>query len=91
MRSGCGRRVVQGVPQDAARQGAGMAPVFEQHLAIHDGVVDPLGEFANAPAASGEVVHRVLRQRVDGVGVEDRDVGGQTRTQQPTKPMVLVS
>src|SRR5712691_6451351 len=46
-----GRLVVQGVPQDASRQSAGMAPVFEQHLAIHDGVVDPLGEFPDPPAA----------------------------------------
>src|SRR5712691_631753 len=80
---GCGRLVVQGVAQDASRQRAGMAPVFEQHLAIDDGVVDPLGEFPNAPAPGREVVHGVLRQRVDGVGVEDRDIGGQARTEQP--------
>src|SRR6266850_4667391 len=79
---GFGRLVVQGVPQDAARQRAGMAPVFEQYLAIDDGVMDTLGEFPNAPAAGREVVHRVLRQRVDGVGVEYCDVGRQARTEQ---------
>src|SRR5262249_58067624 len=74
--------VVQGIAEDAARQRAGMAPVFEQHLTIDNRVVDALGELPDTPTACWEVVHRVLRQRVDGVGIEDRDVGRQARTEQ---------
>ena len=59
-----------------------MAPIFEEHLAIDDGVVDALGEFPDPRAPSREVVHRVLRQRVDGVGIKNRDVGSETRTEQ---------
>src|SRR5437763_15114205 len=60
-----------------------MAPILEQYLAIHNGVVDPLGEFPDPPATGRKVVDRVLRQRVDGVGIKDRDGSRQTRAQQP--------
>src|SRR5919108_3841285 len=35
---------VQRVAQDASRQRAGMAAVFEQHLSVDDGVLDASGE-----------------------------------------------
>src|SRR5262245_20476210 len=75
------RLLVQAVPQDAARQCTGMAPVLQKHLAIDDGVVDALSEFPNAPAASRKVVHCVFWQWVDGVGIKDRDVSCQPGTE----------
>ena len=71
---GRGAALAERIPQDAPGERTGMAPIFEQHLAIHDSVVDALGEFA-PPAPSRKIVHRIFRQRVDGVRIKDRDVG----------------
>jgi vitamin B12/bleomycin/antimicrobial peptide transport system ATP-binding/permease protein len=43
--------MVQGIPEDASRQRPGLVPIFEQHLAVDDGVVDASGEFPDAPLA----------------------------------------
>src|SRR6266511_3364041 len=71
--------VVQGIPQDASRQRSGMAPVFEQYLAIDDGAVNAGGEFPDAPPTGRKIMHHVLRQRPDGVGIEHGDIGRQAR------------
>jgi hypothetical protein len=67
--------VVQGVPEDASRQGAGVAPVFEQHLAVDNGVVNTGGEFP--------------RQWGDGVSIENCDVSLQARKDTPSSGPVV--
>ena len=52
--------------RDTSRQCAGMASVFEQHLAIDDGVVDAGGEFPDTPAAGWEIMLHVLGQGAPG-------------------------
>src|SRR5690242_3262108 len=73
--------LVARVTQHAAGQVAGVVAFLHQHLAVDKGGVDPRRRFLEAPAAGREVVHNEFRQRLHGVGIEDRDVGLHTRPQ----------
>jgi hypothetical protein len=42
-----------------------MAPIFEQHQTIHNGIVDGLGQFAHTLDPRRKIMHRVSRQRFD--------------------------
>src|SRR5215471_21673886 len=81
-RLGVRRLVVEAIAQDTSWECAGMPPVFEQHVPVDDGVMDPLSEFPHAPATGREVMHRILRQRVHGLWIKDRDVRSEPRTEQ---------
>src|SRR5438445_84299 len=58
--------------------------VLEQHLAVDDGVVDPLGQLAHPPAVGGEVVDDVFLDRRHGVRIEDDEVRGHPGLHEPT-------
>ena len=61
-RGGAGRRLplgrgaslVERIPEDAAGERPGMVPIFEQYLAIHDGVVDPLASSRTRQPPAGK-------------------------------------
>src|SRR5260370_42298994 len=76
-------RLVPGVVQHAARIAPRVRAFLQQHLAVHDGVVDPLGQLADPPAVAREVVDDVFLAGPHGVGVEDDEVSGHSRLEQP--------
>src|SRR5882724_5419119 len=78
------RLVILAIPEHAPWERAGVVAVFEQHLAVDDGVMNPSGQLSDAPAAGRKIVHGVLRQRVDGVGIEDRNISREARAEEPT-------
>src|SRR5438552_2191328 len=54
-----GPRVVGATPKHPARVGAGVLAVLDEHLAIDDGAVDPLGQAPHSHSAAREVLHRL--------------------------------
>src|SRR5260370_22699253 len=76
-------RLVSRVVQHAARIAPRVRALLQQHLAVHHGVVDPLGQLADPPAVAREIVDDVFFAGPHGVGVEDDEVGGHPRLEQP--------
>src|SRR5260370_40579181 len=52
-------RLVSRVVQHAARLAPRVRALLQQHLAVHHGVVDPLGQLADPPAVSRELLDDV--------------------------------
>ena len=75
--------MILAIPEHAPLERAGVVAVFEQYLAVDDGVMNTSGKLSDAPAAGRKIVHRVLRLGIDGVGIEDRDVGREARAEEP--------
>src|SRR5262249_15898070 len=72
-----------GVAQNAAGQCPGVLALLVEHLAVDDGGKDTLSRLLDAPGALGEVADDDLVTALHGRWIEDHDVGGDARVQQP--------
>ena len=73
---------VVAIAQNPAGEGTAMLAVFQQNLAVDDGHVDALRRLTNPHRPGREVMHDLVRQRADGVGIEDHNIRHQARLQQ---------